>query len=240
MATDKQLVANRANAQHSTGPRTPEGKAITRLNAVQHALTGQLTIVSPHQHDAIMALDRRLTASLGPVGEQELQVAARIVRDTWRLARAAANEDNVYALGLMDQANAQSANDMVLTETGAPTADVLMCDAVTNARTYFEKIRDFDRASLYEQRLKRGLVQDYKLFHQLQKDRIYLETHPRPAATQSVTTSNGSVLSTSLTAPFGFDINRKLDPQIVNSTHPWVSPYPTPPPAPVLDPYWPY
>ncbi len=235
MATDKQLAANRANAQHSTGPRTPEGKAIARLNAVQHALTGQLTIVSPHQHDAIMALDRRLTASLGPVGEQELQVAARIVRDTWRLARAAANEENVYALGLME-----NSNDMVLTETGAPTADVLMRDAVTNARTYFEKIRDFDRASLYEQRLKRGLVQDYKLFHQLQKGRISLETHPGPAVTQSVTTSNGSVLSTGLTAPFGFDISRKNStPKIVNSTHPWVSPYPPLPPAPVLDPYWP-
>ena len=39
MTSAKQLAANRANAQFSTGPITPEGKAVTRLNAVQHALT---------------------------------------------------------------------------------------------------------------------------------------------------------------------------------------------------------
>ena len=223
MSSQKQIDANRLNAQHSTGPRTPEGKAIARLNAVQHALTGQLTIVTPQQHGAFLALSQRLTASLNPAGEQELQVAHRIVRDTWRLARAAANEENAYALGLMDQANTDS----------APDADPNMTIAISDARTYFNKIRDFDRASLYEQRLKRGLVQDYKLFHQLQKDRIYLETHPRPSV-------NGSVLSTKLTAPFGLPIDRKIEPQIVNSTHPWVSPYPPLPPSPIPDPYWPY
>ena len=232
MATDKQIAANRANSKHSTGPRTPEGKAIARLNAVQHALTGQLTIVAPQQYAAFLSLSGRLTASLAPTGEQELQVAQRIVRDTWRLARAAANEENVYALGLMDQANATADTDLILTQSTDPN----MAVAISDARTYFNKIRDFDRASLYEQRLKRGLMQDYKLFAQLQKDRISLEKHaPKPAVT-----ANGSVLSPILTAPFGLPIDRKIEPQIVNSTHPWVSPYPPPPPSPVLDPYWPY
>ena len=38
MATLKQITANRENAQKSTGPRTEEGKSITRLNALQHGL----------------------------------------------------------------------------------------------------------------------------------------------------------------------------------------------------------
>jgi len=36
MATPAQLAANRANAQHSTGPRSVEGKSVSRFNALKH------------------------------------------------------------------------------------------------------------------------------------------------------------------------------------------------------------
>ena len=61
MISAKQLAANRANSTFSTGPRTPEGKAITRLNAVQHALTGQLTIVDPPEDSLSHAHSRPLS-----------------------------------------------------------------------------------------------------------------------------------------------------------------------------------
>ena len=44
MPTDKQIGANRLNAEKSTGPRTEAGKNKTRLNAVTHGLTGHLEI----------------------------------------------------------------------------------------------------------------------------------------------------------------------------------------------------
>jgi len=37
----KKLAANRANAQRSTGPKTPEGKEKSKLNAVKHGLTSR-------------------------------------------------------------------------------------------------------------------------------------------------------------------------------------------------------
>jgi hypothetical protein len=39
--SQKKLAANRANAQRSTGPQTPEGKEKSKLNAVKHGLTSR-------------------------------------------------------------------------------------------------------------------------------------------------------------------------------------------------------
>ena len=50
MATEKQIEANRLNAQKSTGPRTDAGKRKSRLNAVKrwcHIETCQRNVTAP-------------------------------------------------------------------------------------------------------------------------------------------------------------------------------------------------
>jgi hypothetical protein len=39
MASEQQVQANRINAQSTTGPKTPEGRAAVRLNGIKHGLT---------------------------------------------------------------------------------------------------------------------------------------------------------------------------------------------------------
>ena len=45
MATPAQLAANRANAQRSTGPRSVEGKSVSRFNALQHGADAASPII---------------------------------------------------------------------------------------------------------------------------------------------------------------------------------------------------
>jgi hypothetical protein len=45
MATEAQIEANRANAQKSTGPRTPEGKEKAAQNALKHGLLAREAVV---------------------------------------------------------------------------------------------------------------------------------------------------------------------------------------------------
>jgi hypothetical protein len=45
MASVAQIQANRSNAQKSTGPRTPQGKATASQNAVKHGLLAEQVVI---------------------------------------------------------------------------------------------------------------------------------------------------------------------------------------------------
>ena len=51
MATERQIAANRRNARKSTGPRTLEGKARSRLTALQHGLTAQHAVLQSAEEE---------------------------------------------------------------------------------------------------------------------------------------------------------------------------------------------
>jgi hypothetical protein len=55
MSSLKQIQANRLNAQHSTGPRSPEGKAAVRFNALKTGIDAQSQVI-PGENPAALAL----------------------------------------------------------------------------------------------------------------------------------------------------------------------------------------
>jgi hypothetical protein len=88
MATEAQIEANRANAQKSTGPRTPEGKEKASHNALKHGLLAKDVVVMGEDIDDFALFRDELGAELAPVGLVEARLVERIAGLMWRLQRA--------------------------------------------------------------------------------------------------------------------------------------------------------
>ena len=87
MTSERQKAANQANALHSTGPKTPEGKAAVRFNAFRHGLLAQDNVLPGEDEDAFEELGNRVRAELSPVGPIEEFLVDRVVDAMWRLRR---------------------------------------------------------------------------------------------------------------------------------------------------------
>ena len=100
MATDKQTAANRLNAQKSTGPRTPEGRAAVRLNGVTHGLTAKTLVLEGESESDFKAVFESLEAEHQPTTPTEETLVAQLAMATWRLRRLFNMEAGHYKLGL--------------------------------------------------------------------------------------------------------------------------------------------
>jgi hypothetical protein len=91
MASDEQIEANRENAQHSTGAKTPEGKANVSKNALKHGLLSQAVVIETEEikesKSEYEELQKRFIEDLQPVGVLEETLVDRIVSTYWRLRR---------------------------------------------------------------------------------------------------------------------------------------------------------
>lgn len=100
----KQLAANRRNAEKSTGPKTPAGRAIAKMNAVKHGILSKEVVVRgryiQESTREFTALHQRFVAALGPVGPVEEMLVDQIVTTHWRLRRALKAESGEVALSV--------------------------------------------------------------------------------------------------------------------------------------------
>src|SRR6202167_4329711 len=83
----------------STGPRTPEGKRRSCVNALRHGLTGRVVVLPSEDMDAYHAFCAELIADLAPETPVERQYAQTFCDTQWRLNRARSFEDSMFALG---------------------------------------------------------------------------------------------------------------------------------------------
>jgi hypothetical protein len=83
----EKLAANQANAQLSTGPKTPEGKKTSSLNTVKHGLTARELFIAPEDRPEFDELHSAYLAELQPQGILETEMFNAIVHAAWNLRR---------------------------------------------------------------------------------------------------------------------------------------------------------
>jgi hypothetical protein len=136
---------NRLNAQKSTGPRTPEGKQKSSLNALRHGLTSQFAVIPGEDHELYQIHLQAFLDEYDPQSVTELHLARSLADLAWRIDRIASMEANLLRL----PAEHQEIQDTV---TLVKTRDVMM-RAISNLSLHGHRLsRQFakTRAELLE------------------------------------------------------------------------------------------
>lgn len=98
MASEKQILANRANAKRSTGPRTGFGRARSRRNSLKHGLTAR-TVVDVLEDDLeFRAFAKAISDQYRPNTPLRRELVDRLIAVLWRLRRAHAVETGLLSI----------------------------------------------------------------------------------------------------------------------------------------------
>jgi hypothetical protein len=88
---------NRANAQHSTGPRTDSGKQRSSLNALRHGLTAASAVLPSEDRAAYDAHRRSFFDEYQPATPAETQLTQELADTAWRLNRVPLLEAELFS-----------------------------------------------------------------------------------------------------------------------------------------------
>jgi hypothetical protein len=156
MATPNRSEINRANSQHSTGPKTEAGKQRSSLNALRHGLTGQIVVMPTEDLRAYQSHLESFTDEYQPQGATEANLVQALADTSWRLNRVAALETNLLTLGIANG--------------GSPIDDALSIVASLESQS-----KALSNLSLHSQRLSRQFERTVAQLRDLQKTRLEKE-----------------------------------------------------------------
>ncbi|HEV8606471.1 MAG TPA: hypothetical protein VGQ99_13945 [Tepidisphaeraceae bacterium] len=196
MCSPKQLEANRLNAQHSSGPKSEEGKIRSSQNSLKHGLctTALLPTENPLAYDTF---SQEMKDSLQPKSPPELMLVERITQLHWRLRRVSAAECEIF--NQLDDTHLQKLQShhtqalekhyhenkyrhtakIQIPPPQSPNLSPRQSSDIL-AHTFIhqdDKTNPFLKLQRYESHLQRSLASCYKELRSLQKHRL---ENPRP------------------------------------------------------------
>jgi hypothetical protein len=150
------LDACRANAKLSTGPQTAAGKQTSSQNAVKHGLSGRVHAALSGEIDAFDRYCAVLRQALAPAGAIEEALAQDIAADRWRLQRARAIENALFA---QIEAPADAPDNRPLEPAAA------------QALAWLNPATGLQRIALYAGRIQRAMEKNSARLQALQAER---------------------------------------------------------------------
>ncbi len=135
-ASVAKLAANRANALHSTGPKTDEGKARTARNALKHGLDSKEIFIAAGEQETFDQFQTNLAAEIKPEGAIEQDLFNQLLHAAWNLRRIRIQETDIH-----EKASALMINPY-LDDKYSAALDRLARHQVRIERTYHRALRE--------------------------------------------------------------------------------------------------
>ena len=173
MSTAKQIAANKANAQHSTGPQSQAAKDAVRHNATKHGLTSQRLIIPGEDPAAFESLAADLAQSYHPANLHEEILVNQIAENLWRLLRARGIETATFKICMPSLKPAPIIPGAIRLRTPANGSEAA-------ARAFEDNAHAFDNLRRYEAAIERAYYRAIDHLMKLQKDRR--ATEPKQTA----------------------------------------------------------
>jgi hypothetical protein len=161
--SEAKLTANRANAQLSTGARTPEGKAISSMNAVKTGLTGRTVLLPSDDAEAYRQHLEAYETEFKPAGLRERELVQSLADIQWRLQRIPGLEMAIYARGRDEFAEKFEEQDPAV------------LSARLDLETFIHYQKPLRNLQIQEGRLQRQRTKDMAELRELQEERRQAE-----------------------------------------------------------------
>jgi len=152
MATTAQILANRENSKLSTGPRTPDGKAISSSNSRTHGLNAADPVLPNEDRNLFNELLEQYKSEWTPATAHQEFLVSQMTGAQWKLNRIERMETEMFA-ALDDLATAFTGK-----ETAAGFARLERYRA-TLERTYHRCVRELRAARKEESQFKAKTTQ---------------------------------------------------------------------------------
>lgn len=205
MASEAQILANRRNAERSTGPRTEEGKAVVSQNAVKHGLSARLDVISSEDHDEFDRHREEMLRRSAPIGPIETMLAERIVSLSWRLKRVERMQNEALDC-LLAEGAAELGSFVQTDDPGAGDPGLSLGRAIVKD---FAGDRTLERLMIYERRIENSL---YRTMSELLKQKLWRDDDPlkRPESMADSPANAMRAYPVELGTPYGVTTNERL------------------------------
>jgi hypothetical protein len=215
MATQAQIDANRANAQHSTGPRTPQGKQTSSLNHTKFGLFSRRLLLPGEDPAELEALRDGIYRRFQPADEVERVYVERFLAAAWHFQRALGAEVRLFAGWSEATGSIEDPSDLHTLDESARALERVRRHIASLERSMDRALAEITRL----QKARREADEAEKSDQEIDQPETtpILQNEPKSSASARIEI----VKSNPIPAPT--EANRQFEPNLPPSTEPTVS-----------------